>query len=47
MFGALGNTQRHKFYMGMQNDMKGDQAGFLIHTFKSKIHPYKLPYIFV
>ena len=42
MFGALNNTWRYKFYVGMQNDMNLEGAGFFIHTFKSNIHPLQV-----
>ena len=38
MFGALGNTWRYKFYMGMQ---------ILIHIFRLKIYPLVISLIFV
>ena len=45
MFGALGNTWRYRFYMCTQIDMNLFRLDFLFTPLK--IHPYKLPHIFV
>ena len=47
MFGALGNTWRYNFYMGMQNDMNLDRPDFLFTPLNQRYTPYKLPHMYV